>query len=58
MVTDPRLVDIANMDDMQLNELGSRISRELERRAMEEAGVSLGEGTVVVDHERRAHDAL
>ena len=51
MVTDPRLVDIANMDDMQLNELGSRISRELERRAMEEAGVSLGEGTVVVDQD-------
>ena len=49
MVTDPKLVDIANMDDMQLNELGSRISRELDRRAMEAAGVTLGEGTVVVD---------
>ena len=49
MVTDPELVDIANMDDMQLNELGARISRELDRRAMEAAGVTLGEGTVVVD---------
>ena len=49
MVTDPKLVDIANMDDMQLNELGARISRELDRRAMEAAGVTLGEGTVVVD---------
>lgn len=49
MVTDPKLVDIANMDDVQLSELGSRISRELDRRAMEAAGVSLGEGTVVVD---------
>ena len=49
MVTDPKLVDIANMDDMQLSELGSRISRELDRRAMEAAGVTLGEGTVVVD---------
>lgn len=49
MVTDPKLVDIANMDDAQLSELGSRISRELDRRAMEAAGVSLGEGTVVVD---------
>ena len=49
MVTDPKLVDIANMDDVQLSELGSRISRELDRRAMEAAGVTLGEGTVVVD---------
>ena len=49
MVTDPELVDIANMDDMQLNELGACISRELDRRAMEAAGVTLGEGTVVVD---------
>ena len=44
MVTDPRMIDLAGMDEDTLNALRNRISRELERRAMEEAGV-----TVVVD---------
>ena len=49
MVTDPRMIDLAGMDEDALNALRNRISRELERRAMEEAGVSLENGTVVVD---------
>ena len=49
MVTDPRMIDLAGMDEDALNALGNRISRELERRAMEEAGVTLENGTVVVD---------
>ena len=49
MVTDPRMIDLAGMDEDTLNALRNRISRELERRAMEEAGVTLENGTVVVD---------
>ncbi len=48
-VTDPRLVDLAGMSDADLNALGNRVSRELDRRVMEEAGVTLENGTVVVD---------
>ena len=51
MVTDPKMIDLAGMDEDALNVLGNRISRELERRAMEEAGVTLENGTVVVDQD-------
>ena len=51
MVTDPKMIDLAGMDEDTLNVLGNRISRELERRAMEEAGVTLENGTVVVDQD-------